>query len=117
MKVNSVRSFFLFSYTIIILSMSLFSPSLIVNSEYIYKYDKIAHLIEFFFLGILFSNAQVYNNKKIIFSGLLYIAFIGFIDELIQSFIIIRNADIIDLLFDIIGGFVGLIFMNKIKND
>ena len=66
-------------------------------------------------LGFLFANIFISIDKKIIVLGLLYIFIIGFIDEFIQSYNIARNADVLDLIFDIFGGALGIVLNYKYK--
>ena len=115
MRGSHLKIFILSIYTIFILSISFYSPSMVVNSSYIGKYDKFFHFIEFSILGFLFANANSFFNRKTFFLGLLYILVIGFFDEFIQSYRITRNADVIDFFYDVFGGMVGMLFNLRFK--
>lgn len=80
--------------------------------------DKIEHFLAFFGLGFLLNLAfyfeeryPIINKYSALFTfiaGVLYAAF----DELHQSFIPGRNCDIIDVVADVIGLFIGICIIN-----
>jgi len=85
--------------------------------------DKLIHIIEYFFLGLLLARAFFYQSntklkeKYIIYSLILSFG-IGVIDEFFQMFIPGRDANPLDFLADITGALTALIIFSKfIKNE
>jgi len=89
---------------------------------FLWRYDKYIHFFEFLILGFLILNIfkPIYNIYNSIYAFLLLLLF-ALIDEGIQFYIPGRIPDIYDLMFDVIGGIVGIIisylyFKIKIKS-
>ena len=79
-----------------------------------YIIRKLAHLSEYFILGMLTNNMVKIHNKKTIISVIICILY-AVSDEIHQSFVPGRSAQIIDILIDSIGATLGiLLFNNKI---
>ncbi|RUM57830.1 MAG: hypothetical protein DSY60_03535 [Persephonella sp.] len=78
------------------------------------------HLLEYMILGIL-SYKVVHNenlNMKLkIFLAFLFVLTVGVLDEIFQSYLPNRDAEIEDIIRDAIGGFTGIIisFINSKK--
>lgn len=77
---------------------------------------KSAHAIEYFILGILIINLlYVYNiNNKIILLSLFVCFIYACSDEVHQLFIIGRSCQLIDILLDSLGGFLGIFSYKKV---
>jgi VanZ family protein len=74
--------------------------------------DKIAHLIEYGILGALAVRAIVgswpaIGLRRALLWGIVVTVSWGFLDELHQAFVPLRNADSLDLLADAIGALLG----------
>ena len=69
--------------------------------------DKLFHLVEFFFLGILiqlsFIERKIFSKRAIMFMTLICGFSMACVDELHQSFIDGRHSSINDLVFDFLG--------------
>jgi VanZ family protein len=65
-------------------------------------YDKAAHFFSFALLGFLF--AKAFNNPRI---GFVIAALYGIADELHQSFVPLRDANIWDWVADALGAYFG----------
>ena len=87
--------------------------------------DKLVHLVAYALLGVLFYRAyriHIKNNLKLVMllsiaSSSLY----GVTDELHQHYVPYRNADLIDVLADVLGSILGVyvyrFIMDKPKAD
>jgi len=115
MSVKSHKTWLLLFYILVMIYISL-KPGDELMFKKIWKYDKVIHFIEYFFLGFLFLNAM--NEKGMNSSSwMITISFIlvfPIIDELIQFYTPTRVSDKYDVLADIIGGLFGLYFRNRI---
>ncbi|MFC1726524.1 VanZ family protein [candidate division KSB1 bacterium] len=84
--------------------------------------DKLVHLVEYFFLGILMARGLFYQNnihiktRYFIYSILIAVA-IGFFDESYQFFVPNRDANILDFLSDSAGSILGTFIFNKYLKD
>ena len=87
-----------------------------------FHFDKILHVLVYAGLGILFYRAygtlRISVNQTVliflsIFSAVLY----GASDELHQSFVAERQADLFDLLADIIGSTCGVLIYSRITKQ
>ena len=84
-----------------------------------FHFDKILHVLVYAGLGILFYRAygtlRIPANQTVrIFLSILTAAFYGASDELHQSFVAERQADLFDLLADIIGSTCGVLIYSRI---
>ena len=71
---------------------------------------KIAHLFEYFVLGLLMINYfKKYNNINYLFVSMLLCIIYAFTDEIHQLFIPGRNGNIKDIFIDSIGSLVSVI--------
>lgn len=71
------------------------------------SYDKLLHLFEYSVVGFLAINTLTQQRIKLILLTLLACAGFAALDELWQSMIPGRNADIMDFLADNIGVWIG----------
>jgi VanZ family protein len=79
---------------------------------------KFAHIVEYFFLGLLLSIAvfrsplRMPDSKKIILVIILiFLASVA--DEIRQSFVALRKASLVDVGLDMIGGLMAVIIVKK----
>ena len=80
------------------------------------RVDKLLHFAEYAVFAVLifrsFSNiSSQLGARCVIYLSLLFIAFFALFDELYQGYIIGRESDAIDLLFDILGATLIIILM------
>ena len=94
----------LYLYILLIFSLSLI-PSMNINSMQIYGLDKLAHLLEYFILGVIFK----YSIDKIMKPHYCLILCVPLIDEFVIQRFSGRNVDIYDFIFDISGLASGII--------
>lgn len=83
--------------------------------------DKLLHMGAFIIYGMslqvaLIANMQKSSSKKIRFFILLIAAIFAASDEIHQSFVPGRSADILDWLADVVGVCISLLFYNLINN-
>ena len=106
--------FFLYLFLILIGSSI---PGKSVPTVFAFTWDKLLHVIEYFFLGIL--GYRAYGNKYkyiTIMISMFGITF-GCIDEILQSFIPGRNPSYYDVIADGIGVILGVITIRMIKKQ
>lgn len=84
--------------------------------------DKFQHFAAYFVLGVLLNitlmvqdKSKIFREKSHIFTFIIIFVY-GIFDELHQSFIPGRFADILDLAADIIGGGLGILFVYILFN-
>ena len=112
MKNKKVIMLFAYIALIIIISVITFS----IDNR-LWRYDKYVHFFEFFILAILIANIFLSKlNFKNFILLLLLVTFIALLDEGIQYLIPARSADINDLYFDLIGGYLGMLIMYTLKD-
>ena len=75
--------------------------------------DKLAHLVIYLVLGLLFARAYGLTLPKYAIGGLFALAWIstalyGASDEIHQAFVAARSADLFDWLADLVGGGLGV---------
>ncbi len=80
--------------------------------------DKLLHFIEYAIFAFLMIRAlcSLESDKKIIYlriAAVAIVVFYGFTDELHQYFVPQRDMDILDLLSDGLGAFIGQAFFRK----
>ena len=88
-----------------------------IPKAWLLNWDKLIHLFEYFFLGILammsLKNISITSSLGVILFGILF----GSIDEYLQSFIFGRFSSGLDVLADGIGVTIGVLLVvgNKSK--
>ncbi|UCD95124.1 MAG: VanZ family protein [Candidatus Zixiibacteriota bacterium] len=80
------------------------------------RVDKLLHFGEYAIFAVLifrsFSNISSHLGAKyVIYLSLLFIAFFALFDELYQGYVIGRESDALDLLFDILGATLIIVLM------
>ena len=110
-------------YYIIIIILSMINYNELENLRFLYKYDKIIHFMQYFFLIFFFINIfHIKTNIKNFFVILFFIIVSSFLIEFVQSYIPGRDSNIIDTVYDIFGGvsafliFFGIRYVAKFKN-
>ncbi len=74
---------------------------------------KLAHLFEYFVLGILMFNClKGYNIKRIILISLVLCSIYAITDEIHQLYIPGRSGNLIDVMIDAVGSVIGIILYN-----
>ena len=110
------KNFLFYWFPIIIYCLIIFiqssypSPETVPDLPYL---DKLLHFSAYAVLGALFLRAfkttRLKNNIKLVITlSILASSFYGISDELHQYFIPCRNADIMDVLADILGSICGV---------
>lgn len=80
------------------------------------RVDKLLHFGEYAIFAVLifrsFSNISLrLGAQYVIYLSLLFIAFFALFDELYQGYVIGRESDVFDLLFDILGATLIIVLM------
>ena len=104
--------FFLYLFLILIGSSI---PGRSVPTVFALTWDKLLHLIEYFFLGILGHRAYANRYKYITIIISVFGIVFGCIDEMWQSFIPGRQPSYYDVIADGIGVISGAITIRMIK--
>ena len=88
-----------------------------IPKSYIFTLDKLLHIIEYFFLGTLLFFVFFFTSKRpeviSFILGFLY----SLIDELYQSTVIGRDSSALDVLADIIGLILSILFIKLFMNS
>ena len=88
-----------------------------IPKSYIFTLDKLLHIIEYFIFGILlFFVFLLISNKPDVISFILGI-FYSLIDELYQSTVIGRDSSALDVIADIIGLILSILFIKLFLNS
>ena len=88
-----------------------------IPKSYIFTLDKLLHIIEYFIFGILLFFVFFFtSNKPDVISFILGI-FYSLIDELYQSTVIGRDSSALDVIADIIGLILSIIFIKLFLNS
>ena len=106
--------FFLYLFLILIGSSV---PGRSVPTVFALTWDKLLHLIEYFFLGILGYRAYANRYKYITIIISVFGIVFGCIDEIWQSFIPGRHPSYYDVIADSIGVISGVITIHMIKKQ
>lgn len=87
------------------------------------KFDKLSHMIEFFFLGIFLARAVLWNDWARIFRirwwilGLFFLIVASATDEIHQLFVPSRQFDPLDFAADLSGAITGLFLYGVFKKN
>ena len=116
----------LIDYRRIDLITSLFIVLMIIGSSYegnsipksyIFTLDKLLHIIEYFIFGTLLFFVFFSSSKNPDAISLILGIFYSLIDELYQSTVIGRDASALDVLSDIIGLILSILFIKLFFNS
>ena len=88
-----------------------------IPKSHIFTLDKLLHLIEYFILGVLLFFIFFFTSKKPEFISLILGIFYSLIDELYQSTVIGRDSSALDVLADIIGLILSILFIKLFLNS
>ena len=95
----------------------LFSSEQSLHSPFSHNVDlflrKMAHILEYFILTFFVYWALFFFKNNLLLSIFLVALSYAFFDEWHQSFVIGREGTLRDVLFDLVGIFLGVYFINK----
>ena len=106
----------LFLYLFLILIGSSI-PGKSVPTVFALTWDKLLHVLEYFFLGILGYRAYEHSYKNITIIISMFGIIFGCIDEMWQSFIPGRYSSYYDVIADGIGVILGVYTISMIKKQ
>ena len=88
-----------------------------IPESYIFTLDKLLHLIEYYIFGTLLFFVFFSSSKTPDIISLILGVFYSLIDELYQSTVIGRDASALDVLADIIGLILSILFIKLFLNS
>ena len=88
-----------------------------IPKSYIFTLDKLLHIIEYFIFGTLLFFVFFSSSKTPDVISLILGVFYSLIDELYQSTVIGRDASALDVLADIIGLILSILFIKLFLNS
>ena len=88
-----------------------------IPKSYIFTLDKLLHIIEYFIFGTLLFFVFFSSSKNPDAISLILGVFYSLIDELYQSTVIGRDASALDVLADIIGLILSILFIKLFFNS
>jgi len=115
-NLNKLHIFFYYWFPILIYCLLIFIQSSYPSTERIPDWpyiDKMLHFAAYALLGALFLRAfkttRIKNNLKLVLVlSVLFSFFYGISDEIHQYFVPHRNADLMDVLADLLGSIMGV---------
>lgn len=114
---QKLNQLFFYRLPVIVYCIAIFVQSSFPAPESIpeaFSNDKLLHLAGYALLGALFMRAfrtyPIKNKRMIIMLSIICASFYGLTDEIHQSFVPSRNADIFDVLADTLGSVLGVTF-------
>jgi len=87
-----------------------------IPKSYIFTLDKLLHIIEYFIFGTLLFFVFFSSSKNPDVISLILGIFYSLIDELYQSTVVGRDASALDILADIIGLILSILFIKLFFN-
>ena len=120
-----MKKFFIYWFPILFYCLLIFiqssRPSPNIGPDWPFK-DKVLHFTAYALLGALFLRAfyttRIKHHLKLIFTlSVLFSALYGISDEIHQSFVPYRTADVMDALADIFGSAFGVYIFFKIMSE
>ena len=106
--------------TVSFIVLMIFGSSFEGNSipkSYIFTLDKLLHILEYYIFGTLLFFVFLSASKKPAIISLITGIFYSFIDELYQSTVKGRDSSILDIVADITGLILGLVFIKIFLNS
>jgi len=88
-----------------------------IPRSYIFTLDKLLHIIEYYIFGTLLFFVFLSSSKTPDVISLILGVFYSLIDELYQSTVIGRDASALDVLADIIGLILSILFIKLFLNS
>ena len=113
---SRLHKFFIYWFPILIYCLLIFIQSSHPSIEHISDWpniDKVLHFAAYALLGALFLRAfkttRIKNKLKLVLIlSVLFASFYGISDEIHQYFVPCRNADLMDVLADLLGSIMGV---------
>ena len=121
-----LKKFLFYWFPILIYCLLIFIQSSHPSIEHISDWpniDKVLHFAAYALLGIFFLRAlkttRIKNNLKLVLIlSVLFASFYGISDEIHQYFVPCRNADLMDVLADLLGSIMGVyIYQAIVRKD
>jgi len=106
--------------TVSFIVLMIFGSSFEGNSipkSYIFTLDKLLHILEYYIFGTLLFFVFLSASKRPAIISLIIGIFYSFIDELYQLTVKGRDSSILDIVADITGLILGLVFIKIILNS
>ena len=113
---SRITGLFTVSFIVLMIFGSSFEGNSIPKS-YIFTLDKLLHILEYYIFGTLLFFVFLSASKKPVIISLITGIFYSFIDELYQSTVKGRDSSILDIVSDITGLILGLVFIKIILNS
>ena len=88
-----------------------------IPKSYIFTLDKLLHIIEYFIFGTLLFFVFFFTSKKPDVISFIIGIFYSLIDELYQSTVIGRDSSALDVIADIIGLILSILFIKLFMNS
>ena len=88
-----------------------------IPRSYIFTLDKLLHLIEYFIFGTLLFFVFFFTSKNPDVISFIIGMFYSLIDELYQSTVIGRDSSALDVIADIIGLILSILFIKLFMNS
>ena len=88
-----------------------------IPKSYIFTLDKLLHIIEYFIFGTLLFFVFFFTSKKPDVISFIIGIFYSLIDELYQSTVIGRDSSALDVIADIIGLILSILFIKLYMNS
>ena len=88
-----------------------------IPKSYIFTLDKLLHILEYYIFGIFLFFVFLSASKKPAIISLITGIFYSFIDELYQLTVKGRDSSILDIVADITGLILGLVFIKIFLNS
>ena len=88
-----------------------------IPKSYIFTLDKLLHIIEYFIFGTLLFFVFFFTSKKPDVISFIIGMFYSLIDELYQSTVIGRDSSGLDVLADIMGLILSILFIKLFLNS
>ena len=88
-----------------------------IPKSYIFTLDKLLHITEYFIFGTLLFFVFFFTSKKPDVISFIIGMFYSFIDELYQSTVVGRDSSALDILADIIGLILSILFIKLFFNS
>ena len=115
-KLNKSHKFLYYWFPILVYCLLIFFQSSYPSPEHVpdLRYmDKLLHILAYALLGALFLRAlnslRIKNNLKLVMIlSVLFSSLYGVSDEIHQYFVPYRNADLMDILADMLGSIIGV---------
>ena len=124
MAENKTKQFFLYWFPVIVYCLFIYlqssrpSPASIPDIPY---FDKILHVGGYALLGALFLRAfrtrKYENHLKLMILAILLSSLYGVSDEFHQYFVPYRQAELLDVLSDVLGSVLGVLSYRKIMTS